>query len=100
MSSNRPLYDMCESKQAIVESVAPGNYRLNELRICNPCYPVDPHYRLQKIGNSLVEVDKLDLAKSLIAKAKEKGVNLQLPKDSVTADAFDNDAAQITRHIK
>ena len=59
MSSNRPLYDMCESKQAIVESVAPGNYRLNEPRICNPCYPVDPHYRLQKIGNSLVENQSL-----------------------------------------
>ncbi|MFZ9045054.1 MAG: phosphoglycerate kinase [Cyclobacteriaceae bacterium] len=44
------------------------------------------------IGNSLVEDDKLELAKSLIEKAKEKGVNLQLPKDSVTADAFDNDA--------
>lgn len=45
-----------------------------------------------KIGNSLVEEDKLDLAKSLIEKAKEKGVNLELPKDSVVADKFDNDA--------
>jgi len=44
------------------------------------------------IGNSLVEVDKLDLAKSLITKAKEKGVNLQLPKDSLVADKFANDA--------
>jgi phosphoglycerate kinase len=44
------------------------------------------------IGNSLVEEDKLELAKSLIEKAKEKGVNLQLPKDSIIADAFDNDA--------
>lgn len=44
------------------------------------------------IGNSLVEADKLELAKSLIEKAKAKGVNLQLPKDSVIADAFDNDA--------
>ena len=44
------------------------------------------------VGNSLVEEDKLDLAKSLIAKAKEKGVNLQLPKDSVIADKFANDA--------
>ena len=46
-----------------------------------------------KIGNSLCENDKLDLAKSLIEKAKEKGVNLQLPKDSVIADAFSNDAS-------
>jgi phosphoglycerate kinase len=45
-----------------------------------------------KIGNSLVEDEKLDMAKGLIAKAKEKGVNLELPKDSIVADAFTNDA--------
>ena len=45
-----------------------------------------------KIGNSLVEEDKLDLAKSLIEKAKEKGVELMLPVDSVVADDFNNDA--------
>lgn len=45
-----------------------------------------------KIGNSLVEEDKLDLAKSLIQKAKDKGVDLLLPIDSVVADAFSNDA--------
>jgi phosphoglycerate kinase len=45
-----------------------------------------------KIGNSLVEEDKLDLAKSLIEKAKEKGVNLELPKDSIVSDKFDNEA--------
>ena len=44
------------------------------------------------IGNSLVEEDKLDLAKELISKAKEKGVDLQLPKDSIAADNFSNDA--------
>jgi len=44
------------------------------------------------IGNSLVEEEKLDLAKSLITKAKEKGVNLMLPIDSIVADAFDNRA--------
>lgn len=44
------------------------------------------------IGNSLVEADKLELAKSLISKAKEKGVDLQLPKDSIVADNFSNDA--------
>ena len=44
------------------------------------------------IGNSLLEEDKLDLAKSLIQKAKDKNVNLQLPIDSVIADAFDNNA--------
>jgi len=45
-----------------------------------------------KIGKSLVEEDKLDLANSLIKKAKEKGVNLLLPTDSVIADNFSNDA--------
>ena len=42
-----------------------------------------------EIGNSLVEDDKLELAKELIAKAKAKGVNLLLPIDSVVADKFD-----------
>ncbi len=45
-----------------------------------------------KIGKSLVEEDKLDLANSLIKKAKEKDVNLLLPTDSVIADNFSNDA--------
>jgi len=44
------------------------------------------------VGNSLVEQDKLDLAKSLIQKAKEKGVELHLPIDSVIADKFDAQA--------
>jgi phosphoglycerate kinase len=44
------------------------------------------------IGTSLVELDKLDLALSLVQKAKDKGVNLLLPVDNVTADAFSNDA--------
>ena len=44
------------------------------------------------VGNSLVEEDKLDLAKELVKKAKEKGVVLHLPKDSLCADAFANDA--------
>jgi len=41
------------------------------------------------VGNSLVEADKLDLAKSLIQKAKSKGVELHLPIDSIIADKFD-----------
>ncbi|WP_296620486.1 phosphoglycerate kinase [Marivirga sp.] len=45
-----------------------------------------------KIGNSLVEEDKLDLAKELIQKAKEQGVELKLPIDSIVADDFANDA--------
>ena len=44
------------------------------------------------IGSSLVEEDKIPLALSLIQQAKDKGVNLCLPIDSVIADAFSNDA--------
>ncbi|MDE6298248.1 MAG: phosphoglycerate kinase [Muribaculaceae bacterium] len=45
-----------------------------------------------KIGNSICEDDKLDLALDIIKKAKEKGVNLILGTDCVAADAFSNDA--------
>jgi phosphoglycerate kinase len=44
------------------------------------------------VGNSLVEADKLDLAKELIQKAKAKGVDLHLPIDSIIADKFDANA--------
>ena len=44
------------------------------------------------IGSSLVEEDKLDLAKEIIQMAKEKGVSLELPIDSVIADKFSPDA--------
>lgn len=44
------------------------------------------------IGKSLVEEDKLDLAKELIQKAKQKNVELHLPIDSVIADKFDAQA--------
>ena len=45
-----------------------------------------------KIGNSLGEEDKLDLALHLLEKAKEKNVTVYLPVDNVIADAFSNDA--------
>ena len=45
-----------------------------------------------KIGNSLCEDDKLDLAREIVAKAKANGVNLVLSTDSKIADAFSNDA--------
>jgi len=44
------------------------------------------------VGNSLVEDDKLDLAKDLLAKAKAKGVQMLLPVDSVAAKEFNKDA--------
>ena len=45
-----------------------------------------------EVGNSLLEEDKLDVAKALLEKAASKGVQILLPEDSVVADAFDNDA--------
>ena len=48
-----------------------------------------------KVGNSLVEEDKQELALQLLEKAKQKGVQLLLPEDSIIADKFDN-AAQST----
>ena len=45
-----------------------------------------------KIGNSICEEDKLDLALDILAKAKEKGVNLVLAVDCVVGNKFANDA--------
>ncbi|MCT6925425.1 phosphoglycerate kinase [Metasolibacillus sp.] len=45
------------------------------------------------VGNSLLEEDKIELAKSFIDKAKEKGVQLHMPVDAVIADEFSKDAA-------
>ena len=44
------------------------------------------------VGSSLLEADKVDLARDLIARAKAKGVNLVLPSDSLIANVFANDA--------
>ena len=46
-----------------------------------------------KIGKSLCEEDKLDLALKIIEKAKEKKVNLYLPVDSLNGDKFENEAS-------
>jgi len=43
-------------------------------------------------GKSLVEEDKIDLARQTLEKAKAKGVNLLLPVDNILADSFANDA--------
>eukprot|EP00879_Flechtneria_rotunda_P033264 GHRR01036827.1.p1 GENE.GHRR01036827.1~~GHRR01036827.1.p1 ORF type:complete len:177 (-),score=94.82 GHRR01036827.1:539-1069(-) len=48
--------------------------------------------RGQSVGSSLVEEDKLDLAKKLEEMAKAKGVKLLLPTDVVVADKFDPEA--------
>ena len=45
-----------------------------------------------KIGNSLCENDRLDIALNILAKATEKGVSIHLPENSVCADKFAADA--------
>jgi len=45
-----------------------------------------------EIGNSIVEMDKLELALDIMKQAEEKGVNLVLGTDCVAADGFSNDA--------
>ncbi|MFA5449447.1 MAG: phosphoglycerate kinase [Clostridia bacterium] len=44
------------------------------------------------VGDSLCEKDKIELAKTLIAKAKDKGVNFLLPIDNIIGDRFSADA--------
>lgn len=53
-----------------------------------------------KMGKSLVEEDKLDLAKELLAKAKKNKVNMLLPTDLVMAAAFAPDAEHVTENVK
>jgi phosphoglycerate kinase len=56
-----------------------------------------------EIGSSLCEDDRLELCRELIEKAKQKGVNLMLPEDSVVADTFSNDANHMVcdnKHIQ
>ncbi|MBQ9914533.1 MAG: phosphoglycerate kinase, partial [Clostridia bacterium] len=46
------------------------------------------------IGDSLVDEERLDYAREVMALAKEKGVNMMIPTDNVVADDFSNDANQ------
>ena len=48
-----------------------------------------------KIGTSLLEADKVEYAKEMMAKAKAKGVNLLLPVDNVAGDKFSVDATPV-----
>ncbi|WP_395053660.1 phosphoglycerate kinase [Flavobacterium sp.] len=45
-----------------------------------------------KIGDSICEDDKMELALEILKKAKEKGVQIHIPVDVVAADSFSNDA--------
>lgn len=49
-----------------------------------------------EIGNSLVERDQIDLAKDLLARAKDSNVEIHFPEDSIIADNFAADAAHKT----
>ncbi len=53
-----------------------------------------------EIGNSLLEEDRIDMARELMAEAKERNINLILPVDVVVADAFDNNAHRKTVAIE
>ncbi len=52
-----------------------------------------------KIGSSLVEEDKLDIALKILKDAKAKGVNIYIPVDTVVGNAFANDAQKQTVDI-
>ncbi|MGY5851267.1 phosphoglycerate kinase [Salegentibacter sp. F14] len=52
-----------------------------------------------KTGNSLVEEDKQELALEILKKAKEKGVEIHLPVDSVIADSFSEEASTQVERI-
>lgn len=52
-----------------------------------------------KVGSSLVEEDKLDVALKVLSDAKAKGVNVYIPVDTVVADAFNNEANKQTVDI-
>jgi phosphoglycerate kinase len=47
-------------------------------------------------GKSLVETDKIDLAKELLAKASEKHVSIELPVDHVVASGLESTSSQVT----
>jgi phosphoglycerate kinase len=50
----------------------------------------------QEIGDSLVEEDRIELARQILEAAKKSNVRLLLPTDAVVADAFDNNAQRKT----
>lgn len=65
--------------------------KVNNLILCGGMTYTFAKAQGGKIGDSIVENDKLDLALDIIKKAKEKGVNLILGTDCVAGDAFSND---------
>ena len=53
-----------------------------------------------RVGRSLLDEDRIGLAKELIDLAEEKGVKLLLPVDNVCGDSFSNDCERITAHSR
>lgn len=53
-----------------------------------------------KVGSSLVEEDKLDIALKILSDAKAKGVTIFIPVDTIAASSFSNDASKQTVDIK
>ena len=66
--------------------------KVNNLILCGGMTYTFARAQGGHVGNSICEEDKLQLALDVIAKAKEKGVNLVLATDCVIADDFSNDA--------
>ena len=52
-----------------------------------------------QIGNSLVEEDKQELALEILEKAREKGVEVHLPVDSIIGDSFSDQASTQTERV-
>ena len=60
MSFNRLNYDTCAYKHVLAESVGPGEYQINTPPIsCEPCFPKDPAYRLQRQGAAVVKNNRM-----------------------------------------
>ena len=60
MSFNRLNYDTCSYKHVLRESIGPGEYQLGTPAIsCDPCFPKDPSYRLQRSGVSVSSKEPL-----------------------------------------
>ncbi|MBL6876221.1 MAG: phosphoglycerate kinase [Chitinophagales bacterium] len=100
-NANRVL----QSKEKPVTAILGGAKVSDKIKIIENLLPVADHiiigggmaytfFKAQgfEIGNSLVEEDRIELAKELIEKAKESNTQLLLPKDSVVADAFSDEA--------
>lgn len=77
------------SKITIIENILP---KIDNLIIGGAMTYTFVKAKGGKIGNSLVEEDKLDLALNIIEKCKQNNVAIYLPVDNIVTDSFSNDA--------